>query len=95
MMKRAKTPSSPITSIKDLRYRQELLRNKIENLETRIDSEYHDILDTLTLKNFFQSLSKDLATSNYAIGKAFTIGKFLIDRRKKRKQQRQLREEKK
>ena len=94
-MKRSKMKNSPITSIKDLKHRQELVRTQIDNLENRISQEYHHIIDTLTFKNFFQSVSRDLASSNMAIGKAFAIGKFLIERRKKRKTQHQLREEKK
>jgi len=72
--------------MKDLQIRKQMLKEQIEEKEEEIRDDYKGLVDTLSFRNILGNVSRDIATSNYALAKAFTIGKLLIERRKKRKQ---------
>jgi len=72
--------------MRDLLIRKQILQNQIEQKEQDINQDYRGLIDTLSFRNLFESISRDVVSSNLVIGKAFAIGKFLIDRRKKRRQ---------
>ncbi len=72
--------------MRDLQIRKQILQDQISQKEQEINQDYKGLIDTLSFKNLLGSVSRDVAASNLVIGKAFTIGKLLIDRRKKRRQ---------
>jgi len=72
--------------MKDLLIRKQILKEQIEEKEQEIEDDYKILIDTLSFRNIMGNVSKEIATSNYALTKAFTIGKLLIERRKKRRQ---------
>ena len=75
-----------VRSMRDLLIRKQILQNQIEQKEQDINQDYRGLIDTLSFRNLLGSVSRDVAASNLVIGKAFAIGKLLIDRRKKRRQ---------
>ncbi len=76
----------PVRSLKDLLIRKQILQDQIDEIEQEINQDYRGLIDTLSFRNVLSSVSRDVASSNLVIAKAFTIGKLLIDRRKKRRQ---------
>ncbi len=72
--------------MRDLLIRKQILQDQIERKEQDIDQDYRGLIDTLSFRNLLGSVSRDVAASNLVIGKAFAIGKLLIERRKKRRQ---------
>jgi len=75
-----------INSMQDLQRRKQALELQINEKEQEINTEYHTLIDTLTFKNVLGSVSQELASANLVAGKAYSIGKFLLERRKKRRQ---------
>jgi len=74
-----------ISSLRDLKEKKLEVRDLIDQKEAEIRMEYRDLKDRLSFRNIVGSVSRDIAASNQLIGKAFIVGKFLIERHKKRK----------
>jgi len=74
-----------IHSLKDIELEKQRLHLEILKTEANIQAEYHNILNAMTLKNIASNLISDVVSTSSVISKAFTIGKSLLGRRKKRK----------
>lgn len=74
-----------IHSLKDLRMEKLRLRLEILKTEENIHNGYRDILHALTFKNLAGSVINDISASSSVISKAFSFGKAIMAKRKKKK----------
>ncbi len=70
----------------DLRMEKLRLRMEIMKTEENIHAGYRDILEALSFKNITSSLINDVAATSSVLTKAFSFGKAMIAKRKKKKQ---------
>jgi hypothetical protein len=77
-----------IHSLEDIRLEKMRLRLEILKTETSIHEGYRDILQALSLKNLATSIINDISTSSTMVTRAFSFGKSLLEKRKKKKQDR-------
>ena len=74
-----------IHSLKDIELEKQRLRMEIMKTENNINAGYHNLLHAFTFKNFASSVVNDLTTTSSVVSKAFSIGKALIEKRRKKK----------
>ena len=77
-----------IHSLKDLDLEKQRLRLEIMKTEQNIHAGYRDILHALTFKNIATTMISDISASSSVLTKAFSIGKSLLEKRKKKKHDR-------
>lgn len=85
MSKRYTIKPGSITSLKDLELERQRLKLEILRTEEHIHRDYRKILDAFTLRNLSTSLLGEITHSATFLGKAFTFGKALMSKRKKKK----------
>jgi hypothetical protein len=78
-----------IHSLEDIRLEKMRLRLEILKTETNIHDGYRDILQALSLKNLASTVISDISSSAM-LTKAFSFGKSLIEKRKKKKHDRKM-----
>ena len=74
-----------IHSLKDIELEKQRLRLEIMKTEANIQAEYHNILNAMTLKNIASNMISDITSTSSIISKAFSFGKSLMAKRKKKK----------
>ena len=74
-----------IHSLQDLHLEKQRLRFEIMKTEENIHSGYRDILHALSFKNLAGTVINDISTSSNVITRAFSLGKSLMSKRKKKK----------
>ncbi|MEI6436126.1 MAG: hypothetical protein WCP32_14870 [Bacteroidota bacterium] len=74
-----------IHSLKDIELEKQRLRLEIMKTEASIQAEYHNILNAMTLKNIASNMFSDITSTSSIISKAFSFGKSLMAKRKKKK----------
>ncbi len=87
MSNRYTTKPSRIKSLEDLQLEKSKVRMEILKKEEHIRSDYRHILDALTFRNIVSNLADDITVQSAVISKAFTFGKSLFARRKKKKKE--------
>jgi hypothetical protein len=75
-----------IHSLKDLEMEKQRLKLEILKAENHIQTDYHNLLHSFTLKNIASNMFQDISATSSVVSKAFTIGKSLFSRKKKKKQ---------
>ena len=83
--KRYTVKADKIGSLKDIELEKQRLRLEIMKKEQDINSGYRNIVQALSPRNIAATLVNDLTTSSTVLSKAFSIGKALIAKRKKKK----------
>ncbi|MCX6278726.1 MAG: hypothetical protein NT004_11585 [Bacteroidetes bacterium] len=71
--------------MKDIELEKQRLRLEIMKTEANIQAEYHNILNAMTLKNIASNMISDITSTSSIISKAFSFGKSLMAKRKKKK----------
>ena len=74
-----------IRSLRDLKAEKTRLREEALRLEEKIDGNYKDILSAFTLKSIIQRLTNELSMTSTVVSTAFSLGKSLISKFKKKK----------
>lgn len=74
-----------IRSLKDLEVERQRLRLEIFRAEEHIQSNYRHLLHSLSPKNIANNLLGNTSTTTGILGKAFTFGKAVMAKRKKKK----------
>ena len=74
-----------IHSLKDIELEKQRLRLEILKTEVNINQSYHDVVHAFSLRNIATSVVNEISTTSNVIGKAFSIGKAFIEKRKKKK----------
>jgi len=67
---------------------KQLLRLEIMKTENNIQLDYHNILHAMTLKNIASNMISDISATSSVLSKAFSFGKSLMEKRKKKKHDR-------
>ena len=75
-----------IHSMEDLRLEKLRLRLEIMKTEENIHAGYRDILEALSFKNIATTMINDVAATSSVLSKAFSFGKAMMAKRKKKKQ---------
>ena len=83
--KRYIVQAGKIHSLEDIRLEKMRLRLEILKTENNIHDGYRDILQALSFKNLANNVISDISASSTLITKAFSIGKSLLEKRKKKK----------
>jgi hypothetical protein len=83
--KRYIVKAEKIHSLKDIEIEKQRLRIEIMRTENSIQADYHNILHALTLKNIASNMINDIAATSGVLSKAFSFGKSLMAKRKKKK----------
>jgi hypothetical protein len=83
--KRYLVKSEKIHSLNDLQMEKMRLRMEILKTEERIHAGYRDILDALSFKNIASTVMNDVTASSTILARAFSFGKALMAKRKKKK----------
>ena len=74
-----------IHSLKDIEVEKHRLRLEIMKKEQDIHNSYRNILQSFSPRNLATSMVNDFTTSSTILSKAFSIGKAIMARRKKKK----------
>jgi hypothetical protein len=75
-----------IHSLKDLEMEKQRLKLEILKAENHIQTDYHNLLHAFTFKNIASNMIQDISATSTVVSKAFSIGKSLFSRKKKKKQ---------
>jgi hypothetical protein len=76
--------SEKIRTLKDIELEKQRLRLEILKTEAYIQDGYRNILHAFTFKNLASSMINDISATTSVIGKAFSIGKAILAKRKKK-----------
>ncbi len=82
---RYRVKTDRIHSLEDLRKEKMKLRFEILKTEQDIHTGYRDLVDALSPRNLLNTVVTDVSASSTVLSKAFTFGKTLLERRKKKK----------
>ena len=74
-----------IKSLEDLKLEKARLETDILKKENQIQSDYHQILNRLTLRNVFLRIKEDIALTTDITSKVISVGKRLFGKKKKKK----------
>jgi hypothetical protein len=74
-----------IHSMHELQLEQARLKLELVRTEDKIKANYRHILSAFSLRNIFSTVTTELSSTSSVISKAFTLGKNLLARRKKKK----------
>jgi hypothetical protein len=80
-----KTNIRRIHSLQDLHSERVRLKEELSRTEDGITSNYHHILDAFSFHNILKTVTQDIALASTAFSKAFSIGKTLLGKVKKKK----------
>ena len=84
--KRYTVQPAKIKSLKDLEMEKKRLKFEIMKTEENIHQGYRDILNALTFKNLATTMINDFSTTSSVLSKAFSFGRSIMAKRKKKKQ---------
>jgi hypothetical protein len=84
--KRYSVQPKKIHSLEDIRLEKMRLRMEIMKTENNIHEGYRDILQALSPRNVVGTVINDITGSSALIARAFSFGKSLVEKRKKKKQ---------
>lgn len=73
-----------IHTLKDIELEKQRLRLEILKTEAHIQDGYRNILHAFTFKNLASNMINDISATTSVIGKAFSIGKAIMAKRKKK-----------
>ncbi|MCK9424201.1 MAG: hypothetical protein M0Q38_16570 [Bacteroidales bacterium] len=85
--KRYKIKTSKIHSLEDITAEKTRLKFEIRLKEEHIQSNYRHILDAFTLRNLTSTLVTELSATSSIVSKALSMGKSILERRKKKKKE--------
>ena len=74
-----------IHSLQDLKMEKQRLKFEILKTEENIHSGYRDIVSAFTIKNLATTMINDISATSSVLNKAFSFGKSIMARRKKKK----------
>jgi hypothetical protein len=80
-----KTNIRRIHSLQDLHSERVRLKEELSRTEEGIHSNYRNILDAFSFHNILKTVTQDIALASTAFSKAFSIGKTLLGKVKKKK----------
>lgn len=83
--KRYVVKSDKIHSMSDLRMEKLRLQMEIMKAEENIHAGYRGIIEALSFKNIAGNVIGDLTTSSSLVAQAFSFGKSILAKRKKKK----------
>ena len=82
---KSRTNIRKIHSLKDLHSERLRLKGELLRTEEGIHSNYRNILDAFSFHNILKTVTQDIALASTAFSKAFSIGKTLLGKVKKKK----------
>jgi hypothetical protein len=85
MKNRYRTNIRKIRSLHDLHSERLRLKEELLRTEESISNGYHHIREALSFRNILKTVTDDIALASTAFSKAFSMGKFLIGKIKKKK----------
>jgi hypothetical protein len=85
MKNKYKTSIRKIHSLKDLHLERLRLKGELLNTEEGINANYHNIREAFSIHNILKTVTEDITLASTAFSKAFSIGKTLIGKVKKKK----------
>ena len=74
-----------IRNLNDLKVEKARLRGEALRLEEKINGNYKDIVGAFTLRSLIQRLTNELSMTSTVVSAAFSLGKSLISKFKKKK----------
>jgi hypothetical protein len=74
-----------IKSLEDLKLEKAKLEMEILRTEDQIKGNYREILDALTFRNLFHTITNDFTTTSNVITKVFDVGKSIFRGKKKKR----------
>ena len=80
-----KVKAERIHSLQDIELEKQRLRLEILKKEQDIHAGYRNILQSLSPRNIAATVVNDISSSSMVLSKAFSIGKALMAKRKKKK----------
>jgi len=87
MKHKIRTNIRKIRSLDELRSERHRLRGELQKTEDSIHSGYRHIIEMLSFRNIMKTVTEDIATTSTITSKAFSIGKKLFEKVKKKKKQ--------
>jgi hypothetical protein len=85
MKYKSRTNIRKISSLQDLHSEKLRLKGELAKTEERITSDYHHIIDAFSFHNILNTVTQDIAVASSAFSKAFSFGKTLLGKVKKKK----------
>jgi hypothetical protein len=89
MKHKFRTNIRKIRSLDDLRSERLRLKEELLKTEEGIRANYHHIREAFYLRNILKTVSDDITLATTAFSKAFSIGKTLLGKVKKKKKKTQ------
>jgi len=83
--KRYTVEPGKIHSLQDIKMEKQRLRFEIMKTEENIHSGYRDIVNAFSFKNLASTMINDISATSSVLAKAFSFGKSIMARRKKKK----------
>jgi hypothetical protein len=74
-----------LTTLHELQLEQARLKMEILKREDAIKGNYRNLVDALTFRNLFQQLSNEISMTKTAVSSAFSIGKTIFGKLRKKK----------
>ena len=74
-----------IHSLKELLRKKTELQIEIRQTESDIRQDYQSLVDMLTFRNVITTIAEDVIAANTVVSQAYSIGKSLFKKRKKKK----------
>jgi hypothetical protein len=85
MKNKSRTNIRKISSLSDLHSEKLRLEGELRRTEERIQSDYHHILEAFSFRNILDTVTQDITIASNAFSKAFSFGKTLLGKVKKKK----------
>jgi hypothetical protein len=80
-----KTTTRKVHSLADLYSEKSRLKGELRKTEENISSNYHHLRESFKLQNILRMVTHDIEMTTSAFSKAFSIGKSLLGKVKKKK----------
>jgi hypothetical protein len=74
-----------VRSLHDLEIEKARLKTEAVKREEQIKGNYRNIVEALTLRNLLQHLSNEISMTTSAVSTAFSVGKTIFEKFKKKK----------
>ena len=74
-----------LRSLHDLELEKVRLKFEALKIEEQIKGNYRNLVDALTFRNLFQHLSNEISMTKSAVSTAFSVGKTILEKFKKKK----------
>jgi hypothetical protein len=87
---KSRTNIRKISSLHDLHAEKLRLKGELARTEEGISSNYHHILDAFSFHHILNTVTQDIAIASSAFSKAFSFGKSLIGKVKKKKKKKSI-----